>query len=293
MRLKNLSLFVILTIFASFVCLINLTNAADLNTTQGLSISPVNSFTNISAGQSQVNTIEIGDYTTQPLNINLFIKSFRVVNYNYNYQFTNTINNWIKISQTEVNLRPGEYTGVDYTIKIPANTSAGGYYYAIFASATVPQASLNVSLQAVSIVYLTIKGKLIETSNLVSNSISHLIFGKTINYEINIKNTGNVNYFIYLNTRLRGYMLRPSQTQVAHLLLPNTIRTVDGAILSPYLPGIYKVDYGYRTDSGAQVKLSSYVVFIPPWSIATVVLILMIVFYISEHRKNRPKKFKL
>lgn len=257
---------------------------------EGLGISPINRLVTVSAGNQNTSNITVSDLTNKPLNVSLFIKSFNVVNYNYNYQFTDPVNNWLKLSQTGINLQSGQVQPINYTIAVPKNAASGGYYYAIFASATVPQTNINLSLQAASIIYLTISGKLIETSNIVSNSISHLVFGSTINYTVNVRNSGNVNYFIYLNTRIRGYLLRPSQTQVAHLLLPNTIRSISGSILSPYLPGIYKVDYGYSTESGSSVNLSSYIVFIPPWSIAILALIIISGIFIKDKRAKNLKK---
>jgi hypothetical protein len=266
--------------------------SSTLENGEGLGISPVNRSVTIFSGNQNTSSISVSDFTSQPLSVSLFVKSFNVINYNYNYQFTNPINDWLKLSQTDINLQPGDVQTINYSLNVPSYAPSGGYYYAIFASATVPHVSINLSLQAASIIYLTVGGKLIETSNIVSSYISHFVLGKTINYKINVRNSGNVNYFIYLNTRIHGYLLRPAQTQVAHILLPNTIRTIDGLILSPYLPGVYKIDYGYSTELGSKVNLSAYVVFVPPWSIAVLILLIISAVYYKDRRKKQSSKFK-
>jgi hypothetical protein len=263
--------------------------SADTPKNRGLLISPLRQYTNLDAGTAKTGTFTIANLTEGAITVNLSVKQFSVSDYAYNYSF-NTPNDWLKLAVTDVHLQANESRAVSYSITVPKGTAAGGQYYTLIASADLGTGGLNSTVQAATLLYITINGKLIRTSELIGNSVQRVVFGKQIRYTINVKNTGNVHYFAYFSGQLHGFLPGKGTTGTSHILLPGAIRQVSDDIPSPLLPGIYKATYGYRTDAGTSVQKSSYILFIPPWSLAFVAVLLLAFLNFKSHKKPKTQK---
>ncbi|TAH34081.1 hypothetical protein EYC59_03735 [Candidatus Saccharibacteria bacterium] len=258
------------------------------NENKGLLITPLREQVNLNAGMSRTLILTVANRTNDPLNIQLFDKQFSVANYTYDYKFHIPQPDLVTIGKPQVQLKPGESQKIPYTIAVPKNASPGGQYYTLFASATL--ANESTTIQAASLLYVTVNGDLRKTTELQSASIQRIAFGNKISYKLAAKNTGNVHYFVYVSGELSGPSAKPAEPPTTHLLMPNTVRNLDGAISSPVLPGFYQATYGYKTDSGQETLRTSYVFYIPPWSIAFLLLLVLAVWHLVSHRKKHQKK---
>ena len=278
-----------LTIFCLVLCSIMPVSASTIHTKspKGLLITPATQFATVNAGKTQAGDFGVANHTANPLTISFSIKQFTVDNYSYNYNFNPPNNNWIKISLPQVTLLPGQTQTVPYNINIPIGTQPGGNYFILLASATLTSGNLTSKVQAASLLYLTVNGKLTYTSRLVHDYIQRVMFGTQLAYHFSVIDTGNDYFFIYTSGALHGLSTKPAMTTpVTHLVIPGKIRQFTGTIPHPLLPGVYRATYGYTTDTGAVVQRSQLILYIPPWSIAVVLLVLLAgnVWYVKRKK---------
>ena len=255
------------------------------STPKGLEISPATDYPSLDAGSQSSRTLAITNNTPSPMVVALSVKQFSVANYTYQYNFSDPANDWLKLDLTKVELAPGQRASVPYRFSVPAGTSPGGYYFTVIASATVKSGDLVSTVQAASLIYLTVNGELVRTSHLVGQYIQRWAIASQIHYHFNVINTGNVYYFIYVSGSLRGL---DRVSAVTHIVMPGKVRTFSGTIALPIWPGIYRATYGYTTDNGSSITESKLVVYTPPWFLVILIaLSLGIVATRGSKRRNR------
>jgi len=262
---------------------------ADAPTNKGLLISPLRQYVSLNAGTQKSGTFTVANLTDKSIDVSLLVKQFSVSDYSYNYKFSDTINNWVSLGVTQTTLKPYQSQSIPYQIAVPPGSAGGGLYYTLFASSNVTDKGVASTIQATTLLYVTVNGNLIRTSTLVSSSIPRFVFSNHINYTVNVKNTGNTHYFANFSGQLHGLFVRPAQTGNSHLLLPSTIRKITGSIATPPLPGIYEATYGYKTDADTSVYESRLIIFIPPWSVAFVLAAALFGSVYLKRKKPTPK----
>lgn len=261
----------------------------------GLAISPVRSETKVDAGKSTTGYVTIGNLTDKNTVVSLQVKEFSVADYTYDYEFHTPKNDWLKLSEPQIELEPHTSKKVAYTIAVPQKVAPGGYYFSLVASTSISGSGLPVTVQAASLVYLKVSGKLIQTGVMLNDSLPFLVTGNTVPYKFDVKDTGNIYFSSYFYGKIDGLFGIGSQpeTGTSHLLIPNVVRTITGTIPSPLLPGIYRVTYGYRVDfTPIVVTKSAYILFIPPWSVAALVLVLLTARWVWQKRHKRAESTK-
>ncbi len=263
-------------------------SAASVPQIHGLSITPLRQYLKANAGVTTQSSLTVSNLTSQALNVHLSVQQFSLTDYTYNYQFTQPKNNWLHIETPDIALQPQHAQTVTYKLDVPAKTTPGGYYYTLLASANLASQGIDSTIQAADLLYLTVNGALTHTSELHASSISRFSFGTPFTYHLNILDTGNIYFFAYTTGTLHGWSAPPATTSAAHMLVPGTIRSLSGNITAPILPGVYTAAYGYRTDNGQTVIQRSWVVFIPPWSLAFLLALLLIIG--SQLRRRQVHK---
>jgi hypothetical protein len=240
-------------------------HAAEATKERGLLISPIRSYEALDAGDTKTRSVTVANMTNKPIVVTMSLEQFSVADYVYDYRFSQPKNNYVRLVENRIELKPFESHAVPYVIDLPATAAPGGEYYTFFASATLGSGTLNGTVRAASLLYLTVNGDLIQTGDVVKSSIPWVIFTPQIPYTIDIKNTGNVHYFANFTGSVAGAFYNSSPTGTSQLLMPKTTRRITGTVTSPLLPGVYKLNFGYTTDSGAKVSRSQYFLFLPPW----------------------------
>ena len=253
---------------------------------KGLLITPLRQYLSVDAGKTVQSSFTVANLTDDPLSVNFSIKQFSVTDYVYNYKFNNPTNKWVHLSTDSVTLRPNQSQEIPYSVQVPARSKPGGVYYTLFAGANLVSQGVNSTIQAADLLYLTVNGKLTQVSHLQSSSIQWVSFGHDISFSLQPVNTGNVYSFVYVSGELHGLFVKPPVTSAAHLLMPGKVRSLNGTIASPTLPGIYKATYGYKTDAGWAIQESHIVLFIPPWFIAFVLAAVLLLGKFLPRRRN-------
>jgi hypothetical protein len=246
----------------------------------------------MNAGTKKTYDLTVANYTDKTLDVELTVKQFSVNNYSYSYIFNQPSSNWLTLGVNELTLKPGQNTNVPYVLNIPSGVKPGGNYYTLFASSTSSGSGIKSTIQAASLIYLTVNGKLTYNSVLNSDHIPLISFGKQISYKFNVTDVGNVYYFVYVSGELHGLSAKPASTPASHLVLPGKIRTFSGIIASPVLPGIYKATFGYKLASGKSVEKSHYIIYLPVWFICLVFIILLGLntYYLKIRRPKRNRR---
>lgn len=254
---------------------------------KGLYITPLRQYITSDAGKVQHGSFTVGNYTDTTLTVSLFAEQFSVADYTYDFKFESPPKeDWIRFATAQITLQPYKSQAINYTVDIPHQATPGGHYFTLFAKTTVTNGGVTSNLQAAAILYTTVNGKLDYGSSIQKSSAPWIVFGGSVPYSLDIKSTGNTHFFVYVSGQLLGLSARPREPATAHILLPGTVRTIGGAIDAPLLPGIYKMTYGYKTDSGQTTERSSYVLYLPPWSVL-IPLGLLVVFWPFLRRKRK------
>lgn len=254
---------------------------------KGLYITPLRQYVSADAGEVQRGTFTVGNYTNNPVTMTYFAEQFLVTDYTYDLQFESPPkNDWVIFDSSQSTLNPYQSQVVHYSLRVPWDAGPGGHYFTLLAKTTIQNGSLTSNLQAASMLYLTVNGKLTRSSVIQKNGAPWIVFGGPVSYQLDIKNTGNTHFFVYTSGQLRGLGAKPREPARAHILLPGTVRTIRDSIDAPALPSLYQVTYGYTTDEGQTVERSSYLLYVPPWSILAPIG-LCIIFWPLLHRRKR------
>jgi len=169
---------------------------------KGLFITPPRQYIDVAAGSTTTGTFTVGNLNDSPMKVTFSVDQFSLANYTYDYKFSAPKEDWVKISQTQLDLPPKTSKKVTYSILTPANASPGGHYFSIFASTTPIEGK---QVRTGLVLYATVKGKLEKTSQIISDKLPSIIFGQSIPLQMDIKNTGNSHFFIYASGTLSGW----------------------------------------------------------------------------------------
>lgn len=259
----------------------------------GLSVSPVRKELSTSAGVVSEGNFEVSNRTDKSIKVNLFVRQFAVTDYKYDYKFSQPKYDWIRLDESAVTLLPNQIKKIRYKVIVPASAASGGYYYALFASTDRQQddESMSFRLQAASLLNLTVDGGSAKKSAVINNDQVPLVStGNMIQYRFDVKNTGNVHFFGEYFARLQGVLARAADKGEERVVYPGTSRTVQGSVQAPLLPGVYQLTYGYVIDGPAKtVQHTAYVVFIPPWSIVALLMLLIAAKGLWRRSRRSPR----
>jgi len=263
--------------------------------TTGLQISPARQELHVDPGTTVDGDLVVANLTKQDLVITLFFREFTVTNANYDYAFQLSHYDWIRIKQPEVTLKPGESRTIPYSLSPTADASPGGYYFTIFASSNLQSGGINSTIQAASLQYVTVNGRLDKSTRLDKITLPNVLASPDITYGFDMTNTGNVYYTIYSTARLSNVFATTEGETAAHIVLPQKPRTMTGTLPAPPYPGIYTATIGYRTDSGNFMTLSKPVLYLPLWGVVIgigIVIVLLRVGVVVFKRWRRRKQMR-
>lgn len=283
---KTLFLFVLSTVVAGFP---HVVTAAPVKNA-GLSIAPLRQEVTAADGGTVTGSVLIGNQTTKTMNVTLSVSEYTVADYSYSYIFGEPEHDWVKMQGGTLALEPHKLKKVGYTITVPERATPGGYYFAIFASTQVEGEGLPGTAQVVSLLYLTVKGELVRTGVLQNDTVPFLVTGSEVPYRFDVKDTGNIYFSAYFYGQLQGLFGQLPESGTSHLLMPGAVRTIDGEVPAPLLPGIYKFNYGYKVDfASIVIGKSTYILYIPPWSVIALVLMLLVAKWLWQRYRKAPK----
>ena len=158
-------------------------------TNEGLYIAPLRQDVKLVAGTSQEGKFIVGNHTDKAMTVKLSVKRFSMTEFAYSYEFYEPNNNWVVFAVPTVTLQPGEHRTVDFSLRVPANEAAGGYYFTLIASTSVRTA---VTVQAATLLYVRVDGGLTRSIEIQDSKIPKFTSTPSIPYQFDAKDTGNV-----------------------------------------------------------------------------------------------------
>jgi hypothetical protein len=276
-------------IFAVLSLVLLLAPTSHAEDKSGLYISPIRKELSVDAGKSNSSFVTIGNHTKSPMTVKLSVKQFTVSEYTYDYSFLKPVEDWIKLTNNQITLKPSENKEIIYDVEAPRNAAPGGYYYTVVASADIKSGGVLTTIQTTSLLYITVNGNLVRTSVLKNSSIPWFITGTQIPFKFDVLDTGNVHFQAYFYGQLQSIFGNLPEVGSNNLVFPGKVRAIQGTIPAPFWPGIYRAVYGYKVDfADIDTSQSSYVLYLPPWSIVALVVIALVIIWSVQ--LSRPRK---
>jgi hypothetical protein len=252
----------------------------------GLFVTPPRQYVDVTAGEATNSQLTVGNLNDTAMKITMSVEQFSVADYTYDYMFSTPKDDWVKPSETQFELGSKESKKIAYTITPPSDATPGGHYYSIFASA---QLSSGKQIRAATILYVNVAGDLVQTSEIVNDTLPPIFLWGDVSFTFDSKNTGNTHFFVYTNEKLSGPATSTASNETAHILLPQAIRSFNATLPAPLLPGIYEVQYGYRAEEGQQTQRTKNIIYLPIWLWPTIAGGAWFITVFIKRRKRQRK----
>jgi len=265
------------------------TQAVSAATAPGLQIAPLRTKPSLSPGDTTPAKITLTNLETDSQDVTISVQRFNTVNEVYDYKFQDDPStSWIRFPENQISIASGQKVELPYSIAVPANASPGGYYFAIFAS--IESGSGSESLKEVkrvgSLVYLEVAGNVSKKGTVSSFDLPYVSFSRKVPMTIRLANQGNTHFDADVRFAVGGS--EQEGAAVKGLLLPGTVRRLEGSITMPTLPGLYKVTARYSSTGASTETVSSIILYAPYWSIVVVIVIFVggILYLIRRKKKT-------
>lgn len=278
-------------VFALLGCAGSPVSAADTPTSE-LRVAPSRRAITMPSSSVKTSTLSIANESSKPLVVHAYVKQFTVDDDTDTPKFLDPSYDWITFDKQHFSLLPGERTSTDYTISVPARAASGEYYFALFASAPTEENDSTRTIQVASLLYLYVDGSTVErASSVKATSIPAVTFGGVIPVSYDIRNTGNVH--IQAEPIVKRASFGGASDQIRDdllVVLPEHSRQVRTALRAPFFPGIYSIEYGFVDDVTQKPTTStSYTLYIPLWSVAVLVMIVLATLRFRQRRRNEKQ----
>ncbi len=249
-----------------------------------LQLSPSRQSITAKAGNTKYAKVEVTNHTQTPITIAFHVEQFSVDGKTRVTTFDSPRYDWVSPEKNQVLVDAGKSTRMNFAINIPADAAENEYYFALIASTRTETKTARIA----SLVYLHVDGgHARHTSSITDTSLFPFIIGSTIPYAFDVKNTGNVHAEVRSSVFLRGIAWYSADRDSHQIILPGQTRSIKGEVPAPILPGVYTLHYGYSEENIQKSTSRSLLVFyFPPWSIAGIIVIFLLVSWIYQRRQR-------
>jgi len=291
---------IIVAVFAVFILSCTFFHFASADTTNGLTISPLRAELTIAPGTVQTGQLTLYNTTSSDMNVSMSAEAFGVINEQYDYSFdpTSKVASWAHFDPSGLVLAAGKSATVDYSIGVPLDAEPGGQYLSLFASTDIKgdAKGISTSERVGSLLYITVDGKVTHTGHLLKLLVPWTTTGSD-SWTATIQNTGTTHFTSMYTLEVKTlWDSEVSSSSGSSLILPNTIRSVQGTIAQPEVPGIYKVAYTASLGDSPSVTVYRYMLYMPVYGWIIIVLILAYFagkgfrIYQTKHSKQAETK---
>lgn len=256
-----------------------------------ISISPLRQEATIDPGFTYSNSLTIKNTGTESRQIDLSAETFNVTNQAYDYLFkTDTTEaKWVTFDTSSFILKAGESKVVTYQVSVPIGTEPAGYYLALFAlnrpeEATV--AGISPTPRGGSLLYLTVSGDASRSGQLIRLSTPVVVFASG-DWSATLQNSGTLHYQSVYSAKISTLWDRQvSFKEDSRLVLPQSVRLVEGSFPTPEVLGLYKATFTVSLGDTPQHQETRWFLYLPPIQTG---LILLIIIGLSVIIRTRRK----
>lgn len=285
------------------------TAAAPLHTVQAadsvsspskvLTISPSATKPNLKPGAILTGKLQIINQGQLPYEVTLYAAPYSVKTEAYTPDFSPIpgkpdASKWITLSTTRGMVTAGQTMDAGYTLRVPANTPAGGYYAVVFAQTKEPanKQGVVVNERVGEIFYVAVEGPVKQSGKILSWQ-SNFLQTQPLTATLRLENDGGVHYASDIQFVVRDMFGNPKYTlNTEKEILPLTIRRIPFEWKDAPPLGLFKVG-GTATVLGQTEKLNTKYVLVMSPTIRIVVLILLgmlIMFYFGRTVGKRRRR---
>lgn len=266
---------------------------------RGLVITPLRSKISLEPGNTTAGKIKLTNDTTDAVRVQLSVENFHVVNEAYDYGFSNEESaQWVRFVDNVIALKPGESKEVSYSLAIPQSATPGGYNIALFA--TIQEKPSTTTLtefrRVASLIYLNVEGSALSRANLLSMDIPWLVTDTEVPIQLRIANQGNTHIEADIMLTSQAVITKHSgpKSSLKAMMLPSSVRALDGAVSMGTWPGLYHVYATYALPQGGEQVIGRLVFYCPGWFIGILLFLVIFIWLaiseIKHYRHNQKHK---
>jgi len=260
----------------------------------GLTISPLRAYPSQDPGVTTASNITLSNLTKSPMGVSIGAELFKTIDESYDYAFAPTADkSWIRFDDSNISLQAGQTQKENYAVAVPASAKAGGYYFAIVATVKAQTSSVNFTIlkQVTSLIYLQVHGNISHQMSLLGTNTPWLTTTPSVDISARVANGGTSHDEAALDIPVRYWPWGGGGNgQVLQgLILPSTIRRLDGNLKLGGVPGIYQVTVKFSPPQGGSTTKTHYVLYFPVWFAA---LLVIGGFYLTRNWSLLVRKLK-
>lgn len=289
-------LIAVLSLFG-FMSFAQAADTTDANLSESITASPgTQDPYNIDAGDSVEGSFKVINSGETTYDFTVYAKPYSVSGNNYspNYDDTGAARadayEWITLDTTEGTLEPGESAVIDFTINVPESAGLGGHYAVLFANTKVPEdyeGQVSREKRVGSIVRVNVNGDIKEEGSVVGDLIPFFQPSPPLISSFDVKNSGNVDFTVKSSLTITDVFGNVKYANnKSNIVYPDTTRTIEQNWDGASWIGFYNVrlDASYL---GQDYTVSKYVLVLPRWVIALLVILLAGGAYAAFARRRR------
>lgn len=291
----------LLAVFSLFGLISSTYAVDDIDTTtesrEEITMSPTTQKHEIAAGESYTSSFKVVNNGNTDFTFTVYTRPFSVEGEEYSPDYSGTsarsdAYQWVQFHTTESFLKPGETEEVSYTVRVPEGASIGGHYAVLFAE-TQPdedktQGSQIVRKKRVGMVLrVNVSGDIQQSGAVLDSSLPFVQFRAPMTSSFRVRNSGNVDFDVQSSINVTDVFgnLKYSATKANTTVYPDTTRRIEQNWDGVSWLGLYRVDLS-ATYMDKSYNITRYVLVIPRWLIALIVIVLVgwaYAAYIKRH----------
>jgi hypothetical protein len=268
-----------------------------------ITISPASSSLYLKPGSTNKEQFQVINSGTVGYNYEDYAAPYSVKGVNYTPDFFPIPNapnvvSWFSFTTKTSLINPSQLVNLSYTVTVPKNTPAGGYYAAIFAQTKPTQSTNNVQIisRVGELIYIQVAGPVTEKGSTQNWQVA-LLQKNPLDAQIEIENSGSIFFQAAVNIKVEDILGSTKYSLTTQkYILPQTIRRITASWTSAPFLGLFKVK-GSVTYLGKTSQLpTKYVLVISPLTrlivLLIIVLVIIILLFRKFHRKKHAKHLK-
>ena len=288
----RLSHVIIVAALAAIFLTISTAVSAHAAPIQGLTISPLRTQLTITPGTVQTAEINLYNTTSSDMTIAMSAELFSVTDQQYDYLFNpnSPVAGWVRFDMSSVTLASGKSKIINYSINVPASAEPGDRYISLFATTSIKGDNNTASSteRVGSLVYITISGNISRMGYVISLFTPWTMIG-TSTWSATLRDSGTSRFTSDYTMGVKTlWNTDVSSSSGSSLILAKTIRLIQGNIAEPKVPGIYKLVFTTTLGDSPDVKLVSYILYMPIYG--WIVVIVGLTLGISKVRQVIQKR---
>lgn len=268
---------------------------------QDITITPTSVSPVINPGSAYHGSFQVVNQGKIPYKFIDYATPYNVKGEDYTPEFTvlptaPNVVSWFNFSAPNANVNSGQSRNINYTITVPENTQAGGYYAAAFAETQYPKSSNGITLneRVGELFYIQVAGPVVKKGELLTWQSNFLQKAPLTSF-IRLQDDGSIHYPADIQMQIKDIFGNTKYTLNSQKeLLPQTIRKISLPWAKTPAFGLFKVSGNvsflnhHETLSTKWVLVMSNTVRL----IVAVIVVLFILFFGIQRTRSPGKQSK-